>query len=82
VQFPCRQNLEKQIAIEAKEQERKRIVEAQKQEQDIIDRENMRKDNDALAQRKKQVETKVIEEEAEVHAFAINLKSAHPSLQI
>jgi hypothetical protein len=33
---------EKQIAIEVKEQERKRIIEAQKQEQDIIDRENMR----------------------------------------
>jgi hypothetical protein len=33
----------------------------------------MRKDNDALAQRKKQVETKVIEEEAEVHDFAINV---------
>jgi hypothetical protein len=47
---------EKQIAIEAKEQERKRIIEAQKQEQDIIDRENMRKDKEALAQRKSTVE--------------------------
>jgi hypothetical protein len=50
---------EKQIAIEAKEQERKRIIEAQKQEQDIIDRENMRKDKEALAQRKSTVENKV-----------------------
>ena len=79
---------EKQIAIEAKEQERKRIIEAQKQEQDIIDRENMRKDKEALAQRKsavenkvteEAVETEVIEEAVEIHDFAINFKGTTES---
>jgi ATPase subunit of ABC transporter with duplicated ATPase domains len=79
---------EKQIAIEAKEQERKRILEAQKQEQDIIDRENMRKDKEALAQRKstvenkvteEAVETEVIEEAVEIHDFAINFKGTTES---
>jgi hypothetical protein len=54
-----------------------------KQEQDIIDRENMRKDNDALAQRKstvenkvteEAVETEVIEEAVEIHDFSIDFK--------
>lgn len=79
---------EKQIAIEAKEQERKRIIEAQKQEQDIIDRENMRKDKEVLAQRKstvenkvteEAVETEVIEEAVEIHDFAINFKGTTES---
>jgi hypothetical protein len=48
-------------------------------EQDIIDRENMRKDKEALAQRKstvenkvteEAVETEVIEEAVEIHDFA------------
>jgi hypothetical protein len=47
---------EKQVAEEAKEQERVRLLQAQKQEQERIDREKMRKDNEALEQREKPVE--------------------------
>jgi hypothetical protein len=56
---------EKQVAEEAKEQERVRMLQAQKQEQERIDREKMRKDNEALAQREKPVETLVKERETE-----------------
>jgi hypothetical protein len=43
---------EKQVAEEAKEQERIRLLQAQKQERERIDREKMRKDKETLAQRK------------------------------
>jgi hypothetical protein len=46
---------------EAKEQERIRLLQAQKQKQETIDREKMRKDNEALEQREKQVEPVVKE---------------------
>jgi hypothetical protein len=62
---------EKQVAKEAKEQERIRLLQAQKQKQETIDREKMRKDNEALEQREKQVEPVVKEKPIETEVLEI-----------
>ena len=62
---------EKQVAEQAKEQERVRFIKAQKQEQERIDREKMRKDNEALAQREKPV---VKEKPIEIEGFIVDFK--------
>jgi hypothetical protein len=78
---------EKQVAEEAKEQERVRMLQAQKQEQERIDREKMRKDNEDLGQREKQVEPvvkeKPIETEAvEIEGFIVDFEGTFGNLEI
>jgi hypothetical protein len=76
---------EKQVAEEAKEQERVRLLQAQKQEQERIDLEKMRKDNESLAQREKPVEpvvkekpieTEVVENEGFILNFEGTIENA------